>query len=98
MTSSSLFRHGVAELKADVAANAKAAAEAQAALVVANRERLRLDAPAVDPKLLRGAQAVFVRGRGWFFVKSVNQSTVTVFRVGLIGFERVPFARIVDFR
>lgn len=74
------------------------AVEAQAAVVAANRERLRMDAPAVDPTLLAGAQAVFVRGRGWFFVKTVNQATVTAFRVGLIGFERLPFAQIVDCR
>jgi len=98
VTGKSLYRHGMAELKADVAAKEKAAVDAQAAVVAANRERLRLDAPAVDPTLLPGAQAVFVRGRGWFFVRSVNQSTVTAFRVGLIGFERVPFAQIVDFR
>ena len=73
-------------------------AEVQAAVVAANRERLRMDAPAVDPTLLQGAQAVFVRGRGWFFVKTVNQTKVTAFRVGLIGFERIPFAQIVDYR
>lgn len=74
------------------------AVAAQAAVVAANRERLRMDAPAVDPTLLQGAQAVFVRGRGWFFVKTVNQATATAFRVGLIGFERIPFAQIVDYR
>lgn len=97
MTGKSLFRHGVAELKADVAANEKAAAEAQAALVAANRERLRLDAPAVDPTLLAGAQAVFVRGRGWKLVMKLNGKSVSAY-MGAGQYERIPFDRIVDFR
>lgn len=98
MTSSSLFRHGVAELKADVAANEKAAVDAQAALVAANRVRLRMDAPAVDPTLLQDAEAVFVRGSGWRFVRSVNRVSVTVWLPSMFSNQRVPLDQIVDFR
>ena len=69
---------------------------AQAAVVEANRERLRMDAPAVDPTLLQGAQAVFVRGRGWMAVVAVNAKTVSV--PFFNGGERVPFDQIVDYR
>lgn len=72
------------------------AAERQAAVVAANRERLRMDAPAVDPTVLRGAQAVFVRGRGWFYVKRVNRVSVSV--EGAYGPFLVPVNQIVDYR
>ncbi len=97
MTGKSLFRHGRSVLKADVAANETAAADAQAALVAANRERLRLDAPTVDPTLLQGRLLAFVRGRGWFVIERVNGKTVTV-HFGNGEYGRVPFAQIVDFR
>lgn len=74
------------------------AVAAQAALVVANRERLRMDAPAVDPTLLAGAQAVFVRGSGWWFVRSVNRVSVSVWLPRMFDGQRVPFEQIVDFR
>lgn len=98
MPDPSYGRHGRSVMKREAALLEAEAVERQAAVVAANRVRLRMDAPAVDPTLLRGAQAVFVRGRGWFFVKTVNQTTATAFRVGLIGFERIPFAQIVDYR
>lgn len=72
------------------------AVEAQAAVVAANRERLRMDAPAVDPTLLAGAQAVFVRGRGWFSLLRINPRAATV-DCGY-GPERVALNRIVDYR
>jgi len=97
VTSSSLYGNGRSVLKADVAANEKAAADAQAALVAANRERLRMDAPAVDPTLLQGAQAVFVRGRGWKLVMKLNGKSVSAY-MGACQYERIPFDRIVDFR
>ena len=72
------------------------AVAAQAAVVAANRERLRMDAPAVDPTLLRGAQAVFVRGQGWFAVERVNEKSVVARnRFGLARF--LP-NQIVDYR
>ena len=72
------------------------AVAAQAAVVAANRERLRMDAPAVDPTLLRGAQAVFVRGRGWFYAKGVSRVSVSV--EGAYGTLLVPVNQIVDYR
>ena len=72
------------------------AVAAQAALVAANRERLRMDAPAVDPTLLAGAQAVFVRGRGWYYVKRVNRVSVSV--EDAYGPFLVPLNQIVDYR
>lgn len=74
------------------------AVAAQAALVAANRERLRMDAPAVDPTLLRDAEAVFVRGSGWWFVRSVNRVSVSVWLPRMFDGQRVPFSQIVDYR
>ena len=98
MPDPSYSRHGRSLMKREAAMLEAEAVAAQAAVVAANRARLRMDAPAVDPTLLQGAQRVCVRGRGWYFVKSVNERSVTGWQVGLIGFERIPFAQIVDYR
>lgn len=96
MTSKSLYNNGRSVMKREAALLEAEAVERQAAVVAANRERLRMDAPAVDPTLLQGAQAVFVRGRGWFAVERVNpKSVVARNRFGLARF--LP-NQIVDFR
>lgn len=77
MTSKSLYNNGRSVMKREAAMLEAEAVERQAAVVAANRERLRMDAPAVDPTLLPGAQKVCVRGRGWYFVKTVNERSVT---------------------
>lgn len=97
MTSKSLYNNGRSVLKREAAELAEQAEKYQAAVVKANRERLRMDAPAVDPTLLAGAQAVFVRGRGWFFVQRVNTKSVT-FTDRFGSPNRVPLDQIVDFR
>lgn len=97
MPDPSYARHGRSVMKREAAELAEQAEKYQAAVVKANRERLRMDAPAVDPTLLAGAQAVFVRGRGWFFVQRVNARSVT-FTDRFGSPNRVPLNQIVDFR
>lgn len=98
MTSKSLYNNGRSVLKREAAELAEQAEKYQAAVVAANRERLRMDAPAVDPTLLQDAQAVFVRGSGWRFVRSVNRVSVTVWLPSMFSNQRVPLDQIVDFR
>lgn len=96
MPDPSYGRHGRAVMKREAAELAEQAEKYQAAVVAANRERLRMDAPAVDPTLLQGAQAVFVRGQGWFAVERVNEKSVVARnRFGLARF--LP-NQIVDYR
>lgn len=98
MTSKSLYNNGRSVLKREAAELAEQAEKFQAAVVAANRERLRMDAPAVDPAVLQGKQAAYVRGRGWFYLIRVNAQTATVSGGHGFGNERVPLGQIVDFR
>lgn len=98
MPDPSYARHGRSVMKREAAELAEQAEKYQAAVVAANRERLRMDAHAVDPTLLEGAQAVFVRGRGWFYLVRVSAKTATVSGGYGFGKERVPLNQIVDFR
>lgn len=98
MPDASYGRHGRSVMKREAALLEAEAAERQAAVVAANRVRLRMDAPAVDPTLLQDAEAVFVRGSGWRFVRSVNRVSVTVWLPSMFSKQRVPLDQIVDFR
>jgi hypothetical protein len=97
MPDPSFGRHGRSEMKRNLA-DVEAQRVADAAFVVAARRKfLRMDDAAVDPSLLGGAQAVFLRGTGWRFVERVNASTVTV-QALYGGTERVALSRVVDYR
>lgn len=99
MPDASYGRHGRSMMKREAAMLEAEAAERQAAVVAANRERLRMDAPAVDPTLFDATTtAVYVRGRGWFYLVRVNAQTATVSGGYGFGKERVPLNQIVDFR
>ena len=73
------------------------AVAAQAAVVAAKRAFLRMDAAPVDPSLLAGAKAVFVRGSGWRLVVRVSAKSVTI-RDLFAAELRVPLDQIVAVR
>jgi hypothetical protein len=96
---SSLYRAGKAELKRDAEEVKRDRADEAVRLREGRRAALRMDAPPVDPALLEGAQAVFVAGTGWRYVKTVNRTTVTVVDpYAWDGFTRVPMSKVVDYR
>ena len=97
MPDPSYGRNGRAVMKRDLAEIAAAHVASSERIRAFKREQFRMDAPAVDPALLEGAQAVFVRGSGWRIVVKLNVKTVKVLdRHSWDGVSLVPIEKVVD--